>query len=214
VAQSAATKLINRAARERLKPLGLTQKGQSRLWLDDHGWWVLGVDFESFAYAQGARLVVFADFMWHGRDYVAYSVGGRVTADGRELACRFEDEDTFAGCAAMLAERAVVEITSLRAEFPSLRSWADHLDGTAGNDFWLQFDAGTAAGLTGDADRARRWLARVIGTDDDRDWAVTARREAQALSDLAGDTGEFTASVRERARAMRGNLGLPPDFDG
>jgi hypothetical protein len=220
VAQSAETKLINRSARERLKPLGLKQKGQSRLWLDDHGWWVLGVDFESFAYAQGSRLVVFADFMWHRRDYVAYAVGGRVRRKGGllnrergELACRFDDAESFERCVAMLAERAVTEITAMRSEFPSLQAWADHLDRTAGEDFWRQFDAGMAAGLSGDEDGARRWFARVLASDDDRDWAVTARRDAQALSELAGDSDAFTGSVQERARTMRRHLGLPPDFD-
>jgi hypothetical protein len=214
MAQSAATKLINRAARKRLKPLGLNQKGQSRLWLDDHGWWVLGVDFESFAYSQGSRLVVFADFMWNGRDHIAHAVGGRVgSKDGRELRCKYDDDQSFEGCAAMLAERAETEITAMRSEFPSLEAWADHLDRTAGDDFWPQFDAGMAAGLTGDEDGARRWLARVVQTDDDRDWAVAARRDAEALGALAGDMGAFTESAKERARTMRGHLGLPRDFD-
>jgi hypothetical protein len=113
----------------------------------------------------------------------------------------------------MLAERAETEITAMRSEFPSLEAWADHLDRTAGDDFWPQFDAGMAAGLTGDEDGARRWLARVVQTDDDRDWAVAARRDAEALGALAGDMGAFTESAKERARTMRGHLGLPRDFD-
>ena len=154
MAQSAATKLINRAARERLKALGLTQKGQSRLWLDDHGWWVIGVVFETFAHVQGSQLVVLADFMWHRRDYVAYAVGGPVRdQDDRELACRFEDEETFERCAAMLADRAVAEVAALRSQFPSLQAWADHLDHVAGEDSWRQFDAAMAAALTGDEQR-------------------------------------------------------------
>jgi hypothetical protein len=221
VAQSPATKLINRAARERLKPLGLKQKGQSRLWLDDHGWWVLGVDFESFAYAQGSRLVVFADFMWHRRDHIAYAVGGRVGRKGtaldpdpRELRCRFEDDEAeFERCAAMLAERAAAEVATWRSEFPTLRAWADYLDRAAGTDFWRQYDAAMAARLTGDSDAARRWFARVLEDDDDRDWAVEARHEAQALRELVGDTDAFTARAAEHARLMRGHLGLQPEFD-
>src|SRR5690242_5082457 len=40
--ESEATKAVGRAAREVLRPLGLVQKGRSRTWLDDHGWWGRG----------------------------------------------------------------------------------------------------------------------------------------------------------------------------
>ena len=54
----------------------------------------------------------------------------------------------------------------------------------------------------------------MLASDDDRDWAVTARRDARARSELIGDSDAFTAAATECARTMRENLGLVPDFDG
>jgi hypothetical protein len=39
-------RLVAQAAKEVLSPLGLTQKGRSRVWLDDHAWWLGVVEFQ------------------------------------------------------------------------------------------------------------------------------------------------------------------------
>ncbi|MDG5809477.1 hypothetical protein P9869_44140 [Streptomyces ossamyceticus] len=43
--RSPVLRIITSAARESLKPLGLAQRGRSRLWIDDHGWWLGVVEF-------------------------------------------------------------------------------------------------------------------------------------------------------------------------
>jgi hypothetical protein len=222
VAQSVATKLVNRAAREHLRPLGLHQKGRSRLWLDDHGWWIVAVDFESPAYEEGTRLLVFADFMWSGRDYLAHTVGGRLrergrllNQSGRELRCYLDgDEDAFASCVSGLAERAAAEVTAWREAYPSLTAWAPHLAGAArGGGLWDQYHAAFAAALTGDADGARKWFGRMLGRRPDPDrpdgWAARAVRDAESLHDLLDDPDGFRAEAERRAGVMRRHLGLP-----
>src|SRR5277367_5073918 len=53
-----ALKLIAHAARTWLDPLGLRRKGQSRTWLDDHGWWLTIVELQAGAHDVGAFLNV------------------------------------------------------------------------------------------------------------------------------------------------------------
>ena len=43
--RSPVLRIITSAARESLKPLGLLQRGRSRLWIDDQGWWLGVVEF-------------------------------------------------------------------------------------------------------------------------------------------------------------------------
>ncbi|WP_327170127.1 hypothetical protein OG471_00630 [Streptomyces sp. NBC_01336] len=43
--RSPVLRIITSAARESLKPLGLTRRGRSRLWIDDHRWWLGVVEF-------------------------------------------------------------------------------------------------------------------------------------------------------------------------
>jgi hypothetical protein len=216
---------LDDAARAALAPLGLVQLGETTTWLDDHGWWVVGVDFERTR-ARGTRLVVFADFLWHVRDRPARTVVARVRErgrlldqDGRELACADEADGPSAAAVARLADRAVVELTAWRAGFPTLRSWAAYLDRSAEEGtVWREYDAAVAAALAGDRRCARRWFGRVFDhpvrpelfPEPDPDAVDDAQRVAVALTAQLDEPHAFRATLAARAAAARARLALPP----
>lgn len=47
------SKIINKLAKDTLKPIGVLRKGQSRTWLDDNGWWVTVIEFQPFSWSKG-----------------------------------------------------------------------------------------------------------------------------------------------------------------
>ena len=51
-------RVIDAEARQALKPLGLYRKGKSRVWYDDHGWWLIQVEFQPSAWFRGSYLNV------------------------------------------------------------------------------------------------------------------------------------------------------------
>ena len=51
-------RVIDAEARQALKPLGLYRKGKSRVWYDDHGWWLIQVEFQPSAWSRGCHLNV------------------------------------------------------------------------------------------------------------------------------------------------------------
>ncbi|MEA2267507.1 MAG: hypothetical protein QOD55_2162 [Solirubrobacteraceae bacterium] len=217
--------LLDDAARAALAPLGLVQLAGSTTWLDDHGWWVVGVDFETTR-ARGTRLVVFADFLWHVRDRPARTVGARVRArgrlldqDGPELVCPAVEDALYPAAAARLAARAAVEVTAWREGFPTMRSWADYLDRSAEEGtVWREYDAAVAAALEGDGRRARRWFERVLDhpvrpelfPEPDPDAVFEAQRLAVGLTAQLDRPGALRATVAGRAAAARARLDLPP----
>jgi hypothetical protein len=225
VSSLAGRRLLDDAARAALAPLGLVALADTTTWLDDHGWWVLGVDFETSP-ARGTRLVVFADFLWHVRDRPARTVGARVRErgrlldqDGPELVCADEPGARDAAAPARLAARAVVELTAWRAGFPALRHWAAYLDRAAEEGtVWREYDAAVAAALAGDDERARRWFDRVFDhpvrpelfPEPDPDAVFEAQRVAVGLTARLDEPGAFRATVAARAAATRARLGLPP----
>ena len=216
--------LIDAAARAALAPLGMTRLDSST-WLDDHGWWVVVVDFETLA-ARGTRLVVYADFLWHVRDRPARSVSVRVRErgrlldqDGPELSCDYASDAQFAPLATGLAKRAAVEVHSWREAFPTLRSWAAYLDAAAEEGgLWSEYDAAVASALAGSDQRARHWFDRVLDhpvrgqlyPDPDVDDVVTAQRFASGLTSELHEPGAFRAAVAERVASTRARLDLPP----
>jgi hypothetical protein len=55
---------IAMAARSVLRPIGCVQKGRSRTWLDDRGWWVGVIEFQPSGWSKGSYLNVGACFLW------------------------------------------------------------------------------------------------------------------------------------------------------
>ncbi|MFD7945255.1 hypothetical protein, partial [Streptomyces sp. NPDC059744] len=75
-AASAASRLVTAAAREILRPLGLQQRGRSRIWIDDHGWWLIVVEFQPGRLG-GSYLNVGVMWLWQDLDHFAFNVGYR-----------------------------------------------------------------------------------------------------------------------------------------
>jgi hypothetical protein len=225
LASAPALTLLDRTARAALAPLGLVQLDGTTTWLDDHGWWVVAIDFETTG-ARGTRLVLYADFLWHVRDRPARTVAARVRErgrlldqDGPELACGYETDAQFGRFASQLAARAVIELRAWREGFPTMRSWAAYLDASAEEgSVWREYDAAVAAALAGDDRRARSWFDRVFDhpvrpelfPEPDPDAVVEAQRVAVGLSSHLGEPRAFRATVAGRAAAARARLHLPP----
>ena len=119
------SRLLADVGREVLRPLGLTQKGRSRVWLDDRGWWVCVVEFQPSSWSRGSYLNVGAMWLWRESEDIYFAVGYRVTeAPFVEL----ESEAQFAPAARRLAGIAARKVIDYRGLFPELASAARYLD--------------------------------------------------------------------------------------
>ncbi|WP_157031826.1 hypothetical protein [Kitasatospora cheerisanensis] len=219
-ATSPATRLVTAAAREVLRPLGLKQRGRSRIWIDDHGWWLGVVEFQPSSWSQGSYLNVGAMWLWQDADRLEFHQGGREA--GHEP---YEDEAQFAPLATALARAAAVEVAGYRARFATLAATAQDLAARPARrgNLWDNYHAGIAAGLVGDVPTARDRLARAAqqlsGTDIP--WMVEAHRTARQLRETAEDTGalrrwaaERTASGRQKLKLGPPPAGLPEELRG
>ena len=203
-------KLLILAAREVLRPLGLVQRGRSRTWIDDHGWWLGVVEFQPSSWSRGSYLNVGVNWLWNPKDYLSFDdeVTGenhhtaRVHLPGDVEYFEYESDEQFAPLAGQLAKLAADEAQRLRALFPTLEAAAAAL--RVVEDLARSVDAGVALGLVGDEVAARAMFSRYIDWFDaggHLHWPpprVDPRYErAQRLRDLARDEQKF----RERIRA-------------
>src|SRR5689334_22969736 len=116
------SRLILQAAKEILIPMGLEQRGRSRTWLDDHGWWLIMVEFQPSSWSKGSYLNVGVMWLWKETDYLAFDVGHRV-----EAFTKYEKDEQFQPHARTLAEKAREEALKLRDQFSSIEAAADFL---------------------------------------------------------------------------------------
>ena len=116
------SRLIDQAAREVLSPLHIFQKGRSRVWIDDHRWWLTNIEFQPSSWSKGSYLNVGALWLWSEHDYLSFDVGSRV-----EELVTYESEIQFAPEARRLALAARRQVVKFRKQFPSITAAARFL---------------------------------------------------------------------------------------
>lgn len=204
--RSPVLRITTSAARESLNPLGLVQRGRSRLWIDDREWWLGVVEFTPSRTA-GSGLHVGAMWLWHDVDHLAFHVDAvRVSHEP------FRTEDQFTPLALELSRQAAANVTALREKFPALPDVAQYLTSRPlrWGFFWDGFDAGVAAALVGDPDAARDQFERVLREDPLAPWMVEAQEKARELHVIAPDREAVTAWVTRAVYSCRSKLGLDP----
>lgn len=99
-------RIIQQAAREVLKPLGLFQRGRSRLWIDDNGWFLTLVEFQPSAWSKGSYLNVALHFLWGNRDFISYDypIGGQTRQNS--FVSFTGDETAFYEAVTAMAQKA------------------------------------------------------------------------------------------------------------
>ena len=205
MAETRHNQLIAEAARRVLTPLGVRQRGRSRIWLDDRGWWLIVIEFQPSSWARGTYLNVGAMWLWRQIGHLAFDHGYR-----EEGFQEFRDAADFEAKAAAVAERAAVEVLRLRAQFADLEAVARALGGDAPKDGWGQYHAAIAAALASDR------TAAVVGLDalatprsDDPPWLRDLRAWAREIRGLIDRPTELAAYLDAVVRDTRSALKLP-----
>lgn len=65
-------KIIKQLCEDTLLPLGIFQKGTSRLYIDDNGYFFTVIEFQPSAHAKGTYLNVALHFLWNERKYISF----------------------------------------------------------------------------------------------------------------------------------------------
>src|SRR5262249_5473480 len=138
------SRLIASAARASLVPMGLFQKGHSRIWLDDRGWWLCVVEFQPSSWSRGSYLNVGCMWLWQVKQDISFDEGYRV-----ESFTEFHDEEQFRSVAQHLARRAADEVESYRRKFPRIHDVCHYYFSNHPVGFWSNFNAAVACALGG-----------------------------------------------------------------
>ena len=68
----ACNRIIKDVCKGVLLPLGVFQKGTSRLYIDDNGYFFTVLEFQPSGFAKGTYLNIALHFLWNGRDYFSF----------------------------------------------------------------------------------------------------------------------------------------------
>lgn len=187
-------KLIAAAAKTGLAPLGVRRKGRSRTWIDDHGWWLINVEFQPSSWATGCYLNVGTQHLWVPRGHLCFENHERPLG-GSHFVEFTGDEDSFATAMIDVVDAAASAVRRLRDRhgegLDALRSLASDAD---------DLIAGVAATVLGDRNVAQ---ARLRGQ-------VHPAYAAVALEYLSLDADDARAKAAETIALERQTLRLLP----
>lgn len=199
--------IIARAARNALRPLGCTQKGRSRTWHDDHGWWIAVIEFQPSGWSKGTYLNVGACWLWYPKGYESFDEGYRVGSFASAA-----DLDAFAAEVEGVASRARDEVLGLRERFATPGDVAAYLRDKEADPraIWAHYHAGVACGVVGWATDAAERLRMVATSTEDREWAMALKAEATRLLACVNDTNAFRERVSALVAESRALIKLGP----
>lgn len=164
------SKIINKVAREILKPLGVKRKGQSRIWLDDNGWWITVIEFQPSAWSKGTYLNIGVNWQWYPKEHYAFDVGYR-----EQGFVEYENDQQFEEDARQFAELAKSKVLEIRESLSTLESMKKYIISAykeIGATIWGDFHQGLACAVASDHVEAISFLQRVVSNSDDREWAL------------------------------------------
>lgn len=193
-----------------LSPLGVLQRGRSRTWIDDRGWWLITVEFQPSGWSRGTYLNVGATWLWYLKAHLSFDLGYRVEGF-RELTGR----DAEYACDEV-ARRAAREVEALRVRIPDIEAVAREQKIAPAGDLWPQYHVAVAEALTGHFGEARRrfeTLALTSADNPDIAWVQELRARVSLLLSLLGNASAFSEEIRSTIHKTRRALRLP-DWEG
>lgn len=205
---SEASKLIRKAARSVLEPLGLSQRGRSRTWLDDRGWYLVMVEFQPSSWSVGSHLNVGCAFLWTPQNHLSFdfSLDGDGRAQGFEP---FESADQFAVIASQLVQAAARQVNRYRECLGGVADLAAHYKQRPPIAFWPRYHAAIALGLTGNTSQASRLFEslRHEAADTEVAWMREAAMVGREYARIVATPNEFRERIegviRDRRKSLR-----------
>ncbi|MFT3665022.1 DUF4304 domain-containing protein [Piscinibacter sp.] len=196
--------IIRAAAKAHLGPLGFRQKGRSRTWYRDHGWWLAIVEFQPSSWSKGSYLNVACMWLWHPQDHFAFHVCERL---GRYA--EFLDEASFGPAAEGLARMAAEGALKNEQQFRDVHSALAYLEEqvVGSQSHWDHYNAMMAALACSQIDRAAKYSQSLLRLKADYEWCLELQSLSRHIMEAAR-TDAITA-VEEQVTLARQRLALP-----
>ena len=203
-------KIINKAAREVLKPIGVMRKGQSRTWLDDNDWCITVIEFQPSSWSRGTYLNIGICWQWYPKDYYSFDIGyreaGFIEYKNDE---QFEPKALALACSAKalaLAEQAkakVLEIRDCLADSESLKGYVLNSFENKPVTVWDQHYMGMSCLLSGNHDQARKHFDNVLNETHDVEWVHNLKEYTEQVLKLMDSAKELISFLDQNINESR-----------
>jgi hypothetical protein len=200
--------VINAQARQVLKPLGLVRQGKSRVWIDDHGWWTIQVEFQPSSWSKGSYLNIGINWLLYEGNVGTYNIGGRVDEPFIEAT----GIEGFEQDAHRLALRAKDEVEKLRTQFLTLQEAASYYRSSGRRSAWDDYYNAAILAISGDIASASAAFESVSSHRMQYGWEKALAQRAAELHKLASNRTVFIETINGIVLRTR-SIGNMPEWE-
>ncbi len=199
------SKIINKVARQILKPNGLERKGQSRTWLDDNGWYTTVVEFQPFKDRQGTCINIGVNFHWYVKDYWSFDIGYR-ESDFID----YKEENQFTLEVEKLTKTALNKVLDYREKLSDLKISKQTILGHefTSENLWGSYHKGIICGLLGDINNLNFYFSRLLELDLDAPFEKELEKIVIDLKERSSDLDLFKDTIQSFIKETRGQKKL------
>jgi hypothetical protein len=190
------SKIINKTAKKIFGVYGIKQKGQSRIWLDDNGWFTTVIEFQPFRGRQGTTLNVGVNFHWYEEEYFSFDIGSRQDVEFVDYA---DNEEKFLPEVEKLCEIALSKTLEYRECMKDLNTAKFHiLNHTfTSENIWGSYHKGTICGLTDDFDKQNEYYQKILENSETFEWLNELKNRVNFLISSKDKQNDFTENIVE-----------------
>lgn len=186
------SRIISKVAKQIFKPHGLEQKGQSRTWYDDQGFYTTIVEFQPHKWEHGAFLNIGVNFHWYVQEYTSFDIGYRET--GFE---KFETAEQFTSKIEDMVRLAIDKALSYRQQLIDLDTVKKNIlaHNFISDTLWGNYHKGVICGLTNDAEGLNKYFDALLLVDHDVEWANELKSKVRQLKKIVSDNLKFKNEI-------------------
>ncbi|MGB4774643.1 MAG: hypothetical protein WBP45_05695, partial [Daejeonella sp.] len=166
------SKIINKIARQFFLPYGIERRGQSRIWLDDPGWFTTVIEFQP-GWDRGTYLNVAVNFHWYLNDHFSFDIGNR-----ENQFVKFDNENQFIHEVEHLCKIAIGKVLEYKTNLINVNSALNIITNYefSSDSLWGNYHKGTICGLAGDINRLKKYYDLLLSVDHNVPWAIELKQ--------------------------------------
>ena len=109
----ACNRIIKERCKEVLLPLGVFQKGSSRIYIDDNGYFFTIIEFQPSGFSKGTYLNIALHFLWNTREYLSFDFPYGADIRAKPMVV-YQNDEQFAREVAEYAREAAKQVLLYR----------------------------------------------------------------------------------------------------
>ena len=185
-----------------MKPAGFIQKGRSRFWYRDFGWYAVSAEFQPSSWSRGTYFNLAVSWLWYPNDCWSFDHDVR-----RVPFVEYICPTTFQDAALKMAHSAVVYADTKKDAFATLNS-AYRTVSNANLGGRANLHTGILASLAGHTVIGANLIRRAMITDPEYDWHHDLNLYATDLLSNLDHPSRLCAWLNAKVAENRSNLKL------